>query len=173
MNTMYNLTNTITIKYFMKLKLISCSVCILFCNWNIQTEQNIKKAEWLTGTWQNKTTSGVVYENWKKYSDELMVGKSYILTGKDTLIIETIALRKVNESLVYIPRLQNSNKTKVPARFTLKSATDNQLIFENKTHDFPQVISYRRINRDSLVAEISGTENGKTRKEIFPMTKVR
>lgn len=155
----------------MKTKLIILTGFVTLCSWNYQIVTQIKKAEWLTGTWQNKTAEGTIYESWKKSSDKLLTAKSYMLQGKDTVVFETIDIEQNREGLFYIPRVKNQNAN-LPVRFVLISATDRQLVFENKTHDFPQIISYTRIKADSLIAEISGVENGKTRKEIFSMSKV-
>lgn len=76
------------------------------------------------------------------------------------------------EGLVYIPTVKDQN-VGLPIRFALASISNSQLVFENKEHDFPQMITYTQINSDSLVAEISGVENGKERKESFPMKRVK
>ena len=44
-------------------------------------------------------------------------------------------------------------------------------MFENPGHDFPKKISYTKITNDSLVAEISGQQQGKPASEKFAMKK--
>jgi hypothetical protein len=46
-----------------------------------------------------------------------------------------------------------------------------KMVFENEQHDFPQQISYQKLSRDSLVAEISGVIKGEFRAQQFPMRK--
>ena len=75
-------------------------------------------------------------------------------------------------NLFYIPNVNNQNGG-LPVRFATKTVSDMELVFENPQHDFPQIISYTKINADSLVAEISGTINGKERKQTFPMKRVK
>jgi hypothetical protein len=58
-------------------------------------------------------------------------------------------------------------------RFILKASSDQKLVFENQQHDFPNIISYTKINADSLVAEISGVKNGQKQKQTFPMKRLK
>ena len=104
---------------------------IILCAWTMKQTNHIKKAEWLIGTWENKTPKGSIYETWSKASDNELTGKSYIVKEQDTIV------------------------------------------FENPQHDFPQIISYTKINADSLVAEISGSKNGQELKQTFPMKRVK
>ncbi|WP_028295740.1 DUF6265 family protein [Olivibacter sitiensis] len=145
---------------------------IIFCCWTTQQTSRIKKAEWLIGTWENKTSRGSVYETWTKTGDNEFSGKSYILKDKDSVIFETIRLVQQQGGLFYIPTVKNQNDG-LPVRFALQAISDSVLVFENAQHDFPQIISYTRISADSLVAEISGTKNGEERKQTFPMKRVK
>lgn len=159
------MTNLINMK---KKTVIAIVTVIAFCSWTAQQKSGIKKAEWLIGTWENKTQRGSIYETWTKINDHELHGKSYILKEKDTIIFETIRLVQEPGGLVYIPTVKNQNNNS-PVRFTSKTISDNSIVFENLKHDFPQIISYTKVSSDSLVAEISGTKNGQERKQVFPM----
>jgi len=153
----------------MKNKIVVAIVgVIIFCSWTAHQQSDIKKAEWLIGTWENKTPRGSMYESWAKISDDELSGKSYMLKEKDTVVFETIRLVQEQNSLFYIPNVKNQNGG-LPVRFATKTVSDMELVFENPQHDFPQIISYTKISKDSLVAEISGIINGKERKQTFPM----
>ncbi len=141
-------------------------------SWTIQQKNEIKKAEWLIGTWENKAARGSLYETWAKAGDAGFSGKSYILKEKDTVVFETIQLVQEQGRLFYIPTVKNQNDG-LPVRFSLKAISDTGLVFENPQHDFPQIISYTKISTDSLVAEISGRKNGQERKQTFPMRRVK
>ncbi|HEY1008994.1 MAG: DUF6265 family protein [Daejeonella sp.] len=129
------------------------------------------RPDWLVGTWETKMARGNLYETWKKISNAEFSGKSYMIKDKDTLVFETIQLIERNNVLHYIPTVKGQNNDK-PVIFPLKTNTATQLVFENLAHDFPQVVSYTRITADSLYAEVSGTSNGKTRKQRFGMKRV-
>lgn len=147
-------------------------VCLtILCAWTTKQTNDIKKAEWLIGTWENKTPKGSIYETWNKVSDNEFTAKSYIIKEKDTIVFESIQLVQEQGGLFYIPMVKNQNDG-LPVRFATKTISETQLIFENLQHDFPQIISYTKISADSLIAEISGTRNGQERKQTFPMKRV-
>lgn len=145
---------------------------LALCGWTAQTPNDLKKAGWLIGTWENKTSRGSVYETWNRVTGDEFTGKSYRVKEKDTLVFETLRLVQEKDQLVYIPVVKNQNGGQ-PVRFAAKTVSDAALVFENLQHDFPQVISYVRVGADSLVAEISGVRNGQERKQTFPMKRVK
>ena len=145
---------------------------IILCAWTMKQTNHIKKAEWLIGTWENKTPKGSIYETWSKASDNELTGKSYIVKEQDTIVFEKIRLVQEQDGLFYIPTVKNQNDS-LPVRFAAKTISETKLVFENPQHDFPQIISYTKINADSLVAEISGSKNGQELKQTFPMKRVK
>jgi len=151
--------------------LISFIGIAVFCSWNVQTEKQVQKAEWLIGTWENKTAEGSLYETWTKVNNTELYGKSYFLRDKDTMLFETVQLIEKEQRLYYVVSVVDQNN-ELPVSFASTTITNNKLVFENLEHDFPQVISYTKVNNDSLFAEISGTKNGKQRKQSFPMKRM-
>ncbi len=157
----------------MKAKFFIAIIGLTFLfSWTSKQASTINKARWLIGTWENKTSRGTIYETWNKTSDKAFTGKSYFLKEKDTVIIENIQLVQEGEVLFYVPTVKNQNGG-LPVRFTAKSISDTQMVFENLQHDFPQIISYTKISADSLVAEISGKKNGRERKQSFAMKRIK
>lgn len=142
------------------------------CAWTIKQKNEIKKADWLIGTWENKTSKGSIYENWNRKNEYEFSGKSYILKEKDTIIFENIQIVQNNKELFYIPTVKNQNGG-LPVRFKATKISENELIFENPQHDFPQMISYTKTGEKTLVAKISGTSKGQLRSQTFPMTRVK
>lgn len=145
---------------------------MVLCAWTIKQTNDIENAEWLIGTWENKTSRGSIYETWSKTTDNEFSGKSYIVKEQDTIVFENIRLVQEQDGLFYIPTVKNQNDG-LPVRFSTKTISETQLTFENPKHDFPQFISYIQISADSLVAEISGIKNGQERKQTFPMKRVK
>ena len=145
---------------------------IVFCAWIVPKEDQIKKAEWLQGTWENKTARGSVYESWTKGKAKELLGKSYVLNGEDTMLLETIRIAQEDNRLIYSPIVRNQNDGQA-VHFKSKLISKDKLVFENPAHDFPQFITYTKIGADSLVAEISGEKNGQKRKQVFPMKRIK
>ena len=132
--------------------------------------RQIAKADWLIGAWENKMPNGTLSENWEKENDSVFKGQSFFINGKDTIHSESIVLLEQKGTLIYRPTVKGQNADK-PVDFKLTTSTDKQLVFENPAHDFPQKISYTKITNDSLVAEISGQQQGKPASEKFAMKK--
>ena len=132
----------------------------------------IKDTEWLLGNWTNQSEAGVAIEHWTKKNDSMFIGASYFIIGNDTASSEAMSLEQHGEEITYNPtvRDQNNNQT---ITFKLTSSTENQLIFENPEHDFPQKIMYIKITNDSIFAEISGMIDGKLKTIPFPFTRVK
>lgn len=132
----------------------------------------IQKANWILGKWAGQNTEGTLSENWTKLNDSTFQAKSYFIKIKDTLHFESITLEERDEKLSYKATVQGQNNNKaVTYRLTLDSI--NKLVFENPQQDYPQKITYTLINKDSLVASISGLQLGKQSTEIFGMKRVK
>lgn len=137
---------------------------------NSNKNDKIKLSDWLIGKWENKSESGNLEETWTKVNDSTFQGKSYYIKGKDTLHFESIVLQQNGEELFYNPTVKGQNNDK-PVTFKLTIITDKQLVFENLKHDYPQKIIYNLITKDSLVAKISGIQQGKPSSDNYSMKK--
>ena len=135
-------------------------------------KEKIKAANWLLGNWENKATDGTLTEYWKKVNDSTFQAQSYFVKEKDTLHFESITLQQKGEVLTYTATVEGQNDDK-PVTFKLTTATEKQMVFENPKHDYPQKISYTQITTDSLVAKISGIQQGKPSSEQFSMKKIK
>ena len=161
------------------LLIVALSICILYAC-NSQTEKKtanttlslLNNADWLIGSWENNTPEGLLIEKWAPLNDSVLSGISYVTKGADTLFSETMKLKVKGDKLLYIPTVKDQNNA-MPVIFTSTSITNNEMIFENPTHDYPQKIIYRQVTNDSLLAEISAVVNGKVKNELFPMKKMK
>ncbi len=138
---------------------------ILSCN---RTPTSIPKdAEWLLGTWSYLEEEETVYESWCKVNKDLWLGKSYTLDNGDTLLYETLHLKYENNNIYYLPILEMNDED--PVTFTLMMCSDQELIFENFEHDFPQQISYVKQNDQLLTVVLKGVIEGKERTVEYEM----
>jgi hypothetical protein len=132
----------------------------------------IRQMEWIIGKWENITRDGSLYEIWTKTNDTIYSGRSFMIANNDTVFSERISLELKKNELFYIPTVCDQNNAQ-PITFKLVSNEKNEIIFENKEHDFPQRIIYTNSNPDSLYARVEGNDNGKFRKEEFFMKRSR
>ena len=157
----------------MKAKLILAIIAVaVSVSWTPQ-QNEINNLAWLLGTWETKTSKGNLYETWTKTSETEFQAKSYYLNKRDTLVLESVRLVEKDKKLHYIVSVKNNNN-EFPIDFVSKPIQDPAfLVFENLQHDFPKVITYKKVGKDSLFAEISGSINGKLSKQAFPMKKIK
>jgi hypothetical protein len=132
----------------------------------------LNEIDWLIGTWENNSDKGNLLEIWKKENDSVYSGQSFYIKAKDTLHFETIQLKQISDSLVYSSSVKGQDND-LALDFRLTSKTQNQFVFENPKNDYPKKIVYKLITRDSLVAIISGIQQGKTSRETFSMKKIK
>ncbi len=160
-------------KVFMKHPIV-IAIALLFFSCQTKSEKVFKKLEtmnWLIGQWENKTPEGYLTEPWAKANDSTFLGQTYfIINEKDTVHAENIVLTQLKDELIYRPTIKGQNNDG-PIDFLLTSDTENNFVFENQKHDYPQKITYKKVNNKSLVAIISGVQEGKPSTESYPMTK--
>lgn len=132
----------------------------------------IRQMEWVIGKWENISAEGSLYEIWTKTNDTVYSGRSFMIVNNDTVFSERISLELKKNELFYIPTVSDQNDSQ-PITFKFVSSENNEIIFENKEHDFPQRIIYTNPKPDSLYARVEGNDNGKFRKEEFFMQRSR
>jgi len=123
------------------------------------TNDPYKKMNRLSGLWQTDTGEGILYEEWSKSNNGVMLGKSYMINGADSIVFERVELAKKDSGIYYIPTVKDQNESR-PVYFKMISSNDSAFTFENKLHDFPQRIIYRFVTNDSIVARIEGNVKG-------------
>ena len=129
----------------------------------------IDRAAWLAGCWQRQTTNRVVDEQWMAPAGGVMLGMGRTVIDGALREFEYVRISDVNGTLVYHAEPSGQK----PADFKAKSVSDEELVFEDLTHDFPQRIHYRRVGPDSLVARIEGVTGGRERAIDYPYARVR
>jgi len=114
--------------------------------------------------------NGTLKETWIKENDSTFSAKSYFIKEEDTLHNETILLTQKNDIITYSAKIVGENNDK-SIDFKLTSSTENNCVFENPSHDYPQKITYKKTNNNSLIATIFGIQQGKKSIENYLMKK--
>jgi hypothetical protein len=115
---------------------------------------SLKDLGFMAGCWRGQSDDGsVIDEYYTPPSENLMLGVSRYTKGGRVTTYEfsTIAVRG-DSDLVLTPRPAGQ----APADFNLTKLSPGLAVWGNPKHDFPQVISYRRLGSDSLAARIEG-----------------
>ena len=132
-----------------------------------QAPAGIARVAWLQGCWAISTGERVVEEQWMAPRGGTMLGMARTVRAGKLVNYETTLIREQGEALAY----QAHPSGQPSATFVSSSVTESTVVFENPAHDFPQRVGYER-KGDSLLAWISGSQNGKTRRIDYPYVRV-
>ncbi len=140
---------------------------VLVCKAAVAQPAGIQRASWLRGCWELPTPNGSVEEVWTAPKGGSMLGLSRTIRDGKLAEYEMVVLREQGDQLAYVAHPSGQR----PATFLSSRVSTSELVFENPAHDFPQQIGYR-VDGDTLLAWISGSQNGKTRRAEFPYKRV-
>ena len=119
----------------------------------------------LEGKWESVNEKNAHYEEWTN-NDYGLSGIGYVMTAGDTVFIEHLSIEKVEGLLTYLARVPGHNGGEtIP--FQIGKETQNSIVFENKSHDFPQRIIYELAGDDQLNARIEGYDDGEFKEVKF------
>ena len=144
------------------------TICImpLLLVFSFAGAQKANQLNWLAGTWKMNIGSSYIIEKWKQSNDSTFHGKSlFVKALGDSVLQESIELSFRKGEWSYNPTVVDQNNRQ-PVKFRIIFIGKGEFICENRAHDFPQRIAYRRV-KNSLFASIEGTRDGKYSKVNF------
>jgi hypothetical protein len=154
-----------------KYQLILFSFLVIACSSPEVKESSLSKDFFnrLSGKWQLENSTTI--EKWEK-DGELFKATVYKALGKESLVTERIRLTEREGEIFYEATVRGQNNEK-PVPFKLMEYSKDKVVFENKTHDFPQKITYQFTSDDVMLATIEGTMNNKTEKIDFKYSRLK
>ena len=128
------------------------TICLLFiliaC-----PENKTSRLDFMVGTW--KMEGKDQYEVWETAKNNEFIGYSYKINNNRKTISETMAIKKIDDQIIYEATVPDQNEGKT-IRFTLNNELKTYLSFENLEHDFPKKIQYERINDHKIKVRVLG-----------------
>lgn len=125
---------------------------------------DIRRLAWLKGCWEARNARRTIEEHWLAPRGHTMVNVGRTVRGDSLFEYELVVVREQGERFAY----EAHPSGQPTATFLSIEASDSTVVFENREHDFPQRVGYRRVGRDSLLAWIEGTVKGNIRRVEFP-----
>lgn len=149
----------------------------LLLSWAAQAQEPkpatvaIEKLGWLAGSWRMERAGRVVEEQWMAPAAGVMLGMSRTVAKGRVVEHEFIQIRiGPGGDLFFIAQPSGQKE----ATFQHTALTDNEVVFENPNHDFPQKITYTRKADGSLLATIEGPRaDGTIRRVEFAYQRVK
>lgn len=129
---------------------------------------DVDKLGWMAGSWIASKDGRTVREIWLSPLDGEMAGASQTNAPDRPPAIQHYRIAAEPHGATFTALLPGQ----APATFLLQPGVDGVAIFENRAHDFPQRVGYRRCGKD-LCAWIEGVLNGETVSETWRYRRVR
>ena len=132
------------------------------------TPADVSKLSWMVGTWSQTKDQETTQETWRPPSGGVMSGVTETRSPGDPPISESmqISAEPAGVTFTAMPAGQP------PTPFVLLPGKAGEAVFENKAHDFPQRVIYRRCDAD-LCARIEGTVEGQLQSMEWRYTRVK
>lgn len=127
---------------------------------------SIKQLHWLKGKWA-RVSAGVEHiETWQIKKDSLLEGEGYYQKSENKKVTEKLSIRWEKGELFYIADVQENKK---PVYFRNILLNDSVAVFENKAHDYPNRITYKKESKRSFQVILDDNSGTKTRKLSFKL----
>ncbi|MEQ1864246.1 MAG: DUF6265 family protein [Micropepsaceae bacterium] len=121
----------------------------------------IEDVAWLAGHWIETKNDVDVREHWMGPHGGILLGVGQTTKGDATKSFEYFRIAKTSSGLSYFA----SPRAAAPTEFKAVEICSDKIVFENKSHDFPQRVIYAKGKNGTLDARIEGTIKGKLESE--------
>ena len=124
----------------------------------------------MSGCWRGSLGGGgTIEEHYSTPTSNLIIGMTRFVRDGRTIDFEFSRIEARDSSIVLMPQPRG----RPPTEFRLTSLDSASAVWENRAHDFPQRISYRRAGTDSLAASVAGPGPNGTRTMEWRMARVQ
>lgn len=129
---------------------------------------DVARLSWMAGTWAQEKNGVTVRETWLAPKDGVMGGVGQTNRPGRKPFVEYVKISAEPAGATFTATLPGQP----PTAFVLLPGKDGEAVFENKAHDFPQRVIYRRCGAD-LCARIEGMLNGKLEFEAWRYRRIK
>jgi hypothetical protein len=142
---------------------------LFFCAATTAHCATVDDLAWLSGCWSQDGAEPGSVELWSAPAGGTLLGVARTIKDGKTVAFEFTQIRALEDGrLAYIAKPSNQPE----ATFPLARIGEKEIVFENKSHDFPQRIIYRLVAPGVLHARIEGSRSGKESAIDYPMKKM-
>ena len=128
----------------------------------------LESVRWLAGCLEMRSGDRLVEEQRMDLRGGSMLGMARTTTSRGLAEYELTLIREKSGKILF-----EAHPSGQPAAvFAATSVTTDSVVFEAPSHDYPQIVGYRRAGPDSVIAWIDGTQGGKRQRIEFPYRRV-
>jgi len=129
---------------------------------------SVEELAWMAGCWASVGAEVGSGEQWTQPAGGTLLGVNRTIKNSVTVAYEFLLIRESENGTI---ELVANPSGQSGAAFALKRMSENEVVFENPDHDFPQRIIYH-LQGDDLEGRIEGEMEGEPRVVDFPMRRV-
>lgn len=137
----------------------SSSVCLYRKPEDVESRDpvaaKIGEVAWLVGNWSGTQQADAIEERWSQPAGGAMLATARTIRGGKMTAFEFLRIVERGAKLIYVAQPNGVP----PTEFTLVELEGERAIFENPLSDYPQRITYERVD-EQLTAEISLIDGG-------------
>ena len=127
--------------------------------------KNLAALQWIAGEWTASQGGAHIEERWMAAAGGMMLGMSRTVRGARAAF-ENLRIVERQGAVVYVAQPGG----RPPTEFTMLAMDGESVTFQNRAHDYPKVIVYRRTGADTIEARVG---DGAGREEAFVLTRRR
>lgn len=129
----------------------------------------LEHLDWMSGTWRRVQGDEITEEIWSVPEGDIMLGMNRTVVAGETQLFEYLRIQIVEGlGAVYFASPMGRPATAFP----LVRVGQQEVVFEDRDHDFPIRIFYRRVG-DTLIAGIEGNVDGQPQRDEWSWQLVR
>ena len=114
------------------------------------------KMNWIEGKWISTDVTNYS-ELWKRVNDSCYQGLSISPTESDSLIEERPQIVRRNDSIYFISEIEEQTVEGLTQDFVMTSSSKDSVVFANKGKNYPNRITYKRINDTIIKVDVERT----------------
>lgn len=162
--------STRTVELAMMIRILPLLFCAILAPAHASLPDDLgAKLGWLQGCWAAQGAERDSVEQWTSAAGKVMLGMSRTVKAGELRSFEFMQLREDQPGKLTFTAQPNGA---APTTFALLREGDGEYTFENKAHDFPQRVIYRRVGENALLARIEGLSKGALKGIDYPMKRV-
>jgi uncharacterized protein DUF6265 len=147
-------------------------LCIL-CGPGVAQPKDVSLSDlaWMAGGWGMSKEGISIEERWTSPAGGMMLGVERTISKTKNRVVEFEFLRLEDRpSGIFYVAQPNGQP---PTEFKLVHGSDSEAVFENRQHDFPKRITYRKDSADAITAAVDDGENPPKKKQEFHYRRVQ
>jgi uncharacterized protein DUF6265 len=145
------------------------AVTVIAVAWGLGIAQtkitSLSDLGWMAGNWGMSNDRVTIEERWTAPAGSMMLGVERTISHKKNKVVEFEFLRieERTDGIYYVAQPNGQ----APTDFKLVHGSASEAVFQNRSHDFPKRITYRKNADGSITASVDDGADPPKKKEEF------